>query len=68
MDLSEVYGNDSRVIRHVIHLLPRVVVVLDEADLTSPQQISLRWHTITPAELDSQGSFTVRGKRAALVG
>ena len=68
MDLSDVYGNGSCVLRHVIHLLSRIVVVLDEAELTSAQQISLRWHTITPAELSAQGSFTVRGKSAALVG
>jgi len=68
MDLSEVYGEGCRVVRHVVHLLPRVAVVLDEAELEAPQPISLRWHTISPAEPDTDGRFTVRGESAALTG
>ena len=66
MDLSAVYGEGRRVVRHVVHLLPRVAVVLDEAELPGPEPISLRWHTIAPAEPDSEGRFTCRGKQAAV--
>ena len=68
MDLSAVYGEGCRVLRHVVHLLPRVAVVLDEAEPESPQPVSLRWHTIVPAELDQDGRFTVRGESAVLTG
>jgi heparinase II/III-like protein len=66
MDLSHAYGEGHRVVRHVVHLLPRVMVVLDEAELDVAQPISLRWHTITPTEPDHKGHFLVRGKKAAL--
>ena len=66
MDLTDVYGDGRRVVRHVVHLLPRVAVVLDEAELPTSQQMSLRWHTIAPAEPDSEGHFLVRGKEAVL--
>ena len=68
MDLSEPYGEDRRVVRHVVHLLPRIVVVLDEARLPATEPISLRWHAITPPELDDEGRFAVRGERAVTVG
>ncbi len=68
MDLSEAYGEERHVVRHVVHLLPRVAVVLDEAILPDKQPISLRWHTAAPAEPDSEGRFTVRGKKATLTG
>ena len=66
MDLSQVYGDGARIRRHVVHLLPRVAVVLDEAALADKQTISLRWHTIRPAEPDTEGRFTVRGQNALL--
>jgi len=68
MDLSEAYGEGRQVTRHVVHLLPRVAIVLDEAHLADKEQISLRWHTITPAEPDHEGRFIVRGKKATLAG
>jgi hypothetical protein len=68
MDLSAVYGENRRVVRHVIHLLPRIVVVLDEAQLAETEPISLRWHTITPADLDDDGRFIVSGEKAVLAG
>jgi len=66
MDLSKAYGKERRVVRHVIHLLPRVAVVLDETELGAAEPISLRWHTIAPAEPDDEGRFLVRGKKATL--
>jgi len=53
-------------VRHVVHMLPRIAVVLDEAELGENEPISLRWHTIAPAEPDDEGRFTVRGEAAAL--
>lgn len=67
MDLTEVYDGATKVTRTVMHLLPRVVVVLDEAELKEPQAISMRWHTIAPAEPDN-GRFVVHGKDATLFG
>ena len=66
MDLSEAYGEGQHVRRHVVHLLPRIAVVLDEAKLDAKEAISLRWHTIVPAEPDDEGRFTVRGEQATL--
>ncbi len=66
MDLSEAYGEGQHVRRHVVHLLPRIAVVLDEAELDVKEPISLRWHTIAPAEPDDEGCFTVRGDKATL--
>jgi hypothetical protein len=66
MDLSEPYGEGRRVLRHVVHLLPRVAVVLDEAHSAAKEPISLRWHTAAPPEPDEEGRFTVRGKQVIL--
>lgn len=66
MDLSEAYAEGQHVRRHVVHLLPRVAVVLDDAKLDAKEPISLRWHTIAPTEPDDEGRFTVRGDKATL--
>jgi hypothetical protein len=68
MDLSEAYGEGRRVLRHVVHLLPRVAIVLDEATSEAEEPISLRWHTIAPAEPDDEGHFTACGDKATLAG
>tara|TARA_Y100001934_G_scaffold280773_1_gene388415 strand:- start:305 stop:2332 length:2028 start_codon:yes stop_codon:yes gene_type:complete len=65
-DLSEVYSSNRKVRRHVIHLLPRVVVVLDEATLPQPERVRLRWHTIQPASLDAKGRFKVERRGVSL--
>lgn len=76
-DLSGVYGEGYTVTRTVVHLLPRVAVVLDEATLPEVQPISLRWHLAKPVELgvDSvdrvdrvDGSFRFTADRATLSG
>lgn len=67
-DLSEVYGKGRTVRRQVIHLLPRVVVVLDEATLPTSERIRLRWHTSSPARADAQGRFTVTQRGVTLAG
>ncbi len=68
MDLSHVYDEGATVRRRVVHLLPRVAVVLDEARLPEAMPISLRWHLSGPVEPTSDGSFVRRGKAATLVG
>ena len=68
MELSEVYGQDRKVQRHVVHLLPRVAVVLDVAQLPTTEPISLRWHTITPPKFDTDGNFTVQAGSTTLAG
>lgn len=65
-DLSAVYAKDRKVRRHVIHLLPRITVVLDEATSPNPERIRLRWHTSAPAKLDSDGRFTFEQKGVTL--
>jgi hypothetical protein len=67
-DLTPTYHAARRVHRTVIHLLPGIVAVLDEAELEQPDEVSLRWHTIDRAAPDAEGAFTVRGERAALAG
>lgn len=67
MDLTEVYDEvATRVVRKIIHLLPRVVAVLDEVELKAPLPMRMRWHTIAPAELGDGGCFLVCGKAASL--
>ncbi len=69
MDLTEPYNQEGEVIyvrRSVIHLLPDIAVVCDDILLSKPDLIRLRWHTITPATPDKEGSFSVQGRMALL--
>lgn len=59
MDLTNAYDGAKRVRRTVVHLLPGWVAVLDEAELETAEEISLRWHTITQAAPDANGNFMV---------
>ena len=67
-DLSEAYGKNRTVRRHVVHLLPRIVVVLDDAALPSSERIRLRWHTISPPKVDAEGRFTTGQNGVTLAG
>ena len=66
IDLTGMYEGVKSVRRTVVHLLPGVVAVYDEAELEREEDISLRWHTVDQAEPDAEGAFTVRGARASL--
>lgn len=66
MDLSPVYGEGYSVTRTVVHLLPCIVVVLDEAILPGSMPISLRWHLAAPAEPAHDGSFRLAVGDASL--
>ena len=68
MDLSAVYGDAHSVTRTVVHLLPRIVVVLDNAKLKADIPISMRWHTMSPPDLKPNGVFVAHGKHATLSG
>ena len=66
IELSEVYDHAQRVTRTVVHLLPRIAVVIDDAVLKEAQPISLRWHTLSLPELTADGSFVVHGSHSQL--
>lgn len=68
MDLSHVYDEGAQVFRSVVHLLPRICVVLDSAKLSESQATSLRWHLASPVEPGDDGTFIMKGKNAVLSG
>ena len=65
-DLTPVYDQAHRVTRHVVHRLPRVVAVLDEAELATDWLIRLRWHTAAVPQLESPHAFSVENGEASL--
>ena len=56
-DLSAAYADGRRVTRRVLHVLPNVVAVLDEATLPKVEPVTLRWHTADSPGLQ-EDSFT----------
>jgi hypothetical protein len=68
IDLTEVYDTTSAAFRTVVHLLPRVVVVVDEAELRETLPISMRWHLAKPVEPDAAGAFNFTSGAATLAG
>jgi hypothetical protein len=68
MDLTNVYDEARKVTRTVVHLLPRVLVIVDEAELHSEMEISLRWHTAAPPEILGEGHMRIDGDHASLAG
>ncbi len=66
IDLTGVYDKAQRVTRTVVHLLPRIAVVIDDAVLKEAKPISLRWHTLSMPELSTDGSFLTTGKHSQL--
>ena len=60
IDLTGAYRDVVRVHRHVVHLLPDLVAVLDECELTRAEAVTLRWHTVDRAPIDAAGSFRVQ--------
>lgn len=60
IDLTDAYRDVVRVHRHVIHLLPDLVAVLDESELTRAEAVTLRWHTADRASIDAAGCFRVQ--------
>ncbi len=68
MDLTAIYDGVKTVTRTVVHLLPRVAVVLDSAALQESQPISMRWHLAAPANPGADGGFHTASGRAKLAG
>ncbi|MGB5873274.1 MAG: heparinase II/III family protein, partial [Bacteroidota bacterium] len=68
IDATGAYDDVKRVRRALVHLLPGIVAVLDEADLRETREISLRWHTNDRAEPDLSGAFTSQGESSRIVG
>ena len=68
MDLSRAYDAVRQVKRTVVHLFPGFVAVLDEGELESVEDISLRWHTIETAILEPNGTFQLESEGVGLVG
>ncbi len=68
MDLTAVYDEAESVTRTVVHLLPRIAVVVDDASLRAKSPISMRWHLAESAEPDEAGRFYVDTDDAALAG
>ncbi len=66
IDLRNAYDGAREVRRTVIHLFPGLCVVLDEATLVKPDDISLRWHTRFVPVLREDGSFFVTNETAGL--
>jgi hypothetical protein len=66
VDLTPKYDGVKSVRRTVAHLHPEIIAVLDEAELETEENISLRWHTISPSKPDTRGNFVVQGKEAFL--
>ena len=66
-DLTGIYDGAASVVRTLVHLLPGTVVVLDEAALGEPRDVSLRWHTAHACAPEADGSFTVAGRKATAV-
>jgi hypothetical protein len=62
IDLTPKYDGAIAVRRTVAHLHPFAIAVLDEAE----EDISLRWHTISPSIPEATGCFTVEGKEVSL--
>lgn len=60
MDLSDLYDGVRAIRRRVVHLLPHIVAVLDEAELDDEREISLRWHTAQEPNLSADGAFALQ--------
>lgn len=66
LDVTNAYDGAVSVHRTVVHLLPGIVAVLDEAELEASELISMRWHTIEQVAPDAEGRFTVMHGAARL--
>ncbi|MEA3400928.1 MAG: heparinase II/III family protein [Armatimonadota bacterium] len=67
IELTLFYAGAEAVSRTVVHIRPGVVAVLDDAELASPEEIRLRWHTVDRCDPDEEGRFTVENEGVRLV-
>lgn len=68
LDLTKAYEQVVSIKRAVVHLFPGFVAVLDEGELEKEEAISLRWHTISEANLSPNGAFSFQHNGVGLVG
>ena len=62
LDLTPAYREGRRVTRRVLHVLPDVIAVLDEATPADRERVTLRWHTAEVATIEGDAfSFTHEG-------
>ncbi len=66
VDTTALYENVHSVRRTVVHLLPGIVAVLDEARLSNTVLLALRWHIADPGDAPNPAGFSIRSSRAAL--
>jgi len=65
-DLTPAYDGVTMVRRTMVHLIPGIAVILDEAKLEKEEEISLRWHIQNHAKVDPYGRFLIRGQNARI--
>ena len=68
LDLTPAYAGVKNVRRTVVHRLPGVIAVLDEAETVNREEIALRWHTYNNCQVDAEGNFLVSNSGVALAG
>ena len=68
VDLTELHEGAKSVRRSVLHLLPGVIAVLDEARFSEPGMIRVRWHPETAVEPDGNGQFLINNNGVSLSG
>jgi hypothetical protein len=66
LDLTKAHSGVPSLRRSLIHLFPGTIAVLDQAELTKEEPVSLRWHTASKCEPDASGKFSFRGEKAGL--
>jgi len=66
IDLTAAYDGVDSVRRTVIHLLPGVVAVLDDATVPSEVEFSIRWHTIIDPVVENSGRFSLTTDKSRL--
>lgn len=59
IDTAPAWQGVKRNLRTVLHVHPGFVLVLDDAELETPESISLRWNTAQKPALLADGAFTL---------
>lgn len=65
-DLSACHPRATRITRAVIHFLPGVIAVVDDAHARGTTTFRLRWHTIKPVKPTAAGAFKFTAGGASL--
>ncbi|MCB1105707.1 MAG: heparinase II/III family protein [Cephaloticoccus sp.] len=65
-DLSACHPRATRITRAVIHFLPGVIAVVDDAHARGTTTFRLRWHTIKPVKPTAAGVFKFTAGGASL--